>query len=104
MLVAQAAVFCGLITVMTYTVNGAIRPPAGFAGHSGPAAIVLIAAFLFMLHSLKHGDASVVVPIAQMGFVVAAVLGVVCFNEGWTARKLAGLCTATVALVLLAIG
>jgi uncharacterized membrane protein len=57
-----------------------------------------------LLHGLKHGDASVVVPIAQMGFVVAAVLGVVVFGESWTARKVAGLCTATAALLLLAMG
>jgi drug/metabolite transporter (DMT)-like permease len=104
LLAAQAIVFSFLLTAMTYLMMGAIRLPRGVVRHSGPAAIVLIAAFLFLLHGLKHGDASVVVPIAQMGFVVAAVLGVVVFGESWTARKIAGLCTATAALLLLAIG
>jgi drug/metabolite transporter (DMT)-like permease len=104
MLSAQAIVFCGLVTVMAYAMNGTIRPPPGFAMHSGPAAIVIMAAFLFLLHSLKHGDASVVVPIAQMGFVVAAVLGAVFFKEAWTARKIAGLAAASAALLVLAIG
>ncbi|MDE2229243.1 MAG: EamA family transporter [Alphaproteobacteria bacterium] len=104
MLVAQAVVFCSLVTVMTYARNGTIRPPDGFAIHSVSAAVVLVAAFLFLLHGLKHGEASVVVPIAQMGFVVAAVFGVVFFKEGWTARKVAGLCAATIALIVLAIG
>jgi uncharacterized membrane protein len=104
MLAAQAVVFTSLVTATTYAMNGSIRPQAGFAAHSGPAAVVLVAAFLFLLHSLKSGDASVVVPIAQMGFVVAAVLGVVCFNEAWTARKVAGLTAAGAALAVLAIG
>jgi drug/metabolite transporter (DMT)-like permease len=104
LLVVQSVVFSFLLTAMTYRMTGAIRLPRGVVRHSGPAALVLIAAFLFLLHGLKHGDASVVVPIAQMGFVVAAVLGVVVFGERWTARKIAGLCTATAALVLLAIG
>jgi drug/metabolite transporter (DMT)-like permease len=104
LLAAQAMVFSLLLTAMTYRMTGAIRLPRGVVAHSGPAAIVLVAAFLFLLHALKHGDASVVVPITQMGFVVAAVLGVVVLGESWTARKIAGLCTATAALLLLAIG
>ncbi|HZU91811.1 MAG TPA: EamA family transporter [Stellaceae bacterium] len=104
MLAAQAVVFSALVTAMTYATHRALRPPRGFAAHSGPAALVLIAAFLFLLHGLKHGEASVVVPIAQMGFVVAAVFGVVFFDEAWTARKLAGLCAASVALIVLALG
>jgi multidrug transporter EmrE-like cation transporter len=39
-----------------------------------------------------------------MGFVVAAVLGVVLFDEALTIRNIAGLCAATIALRLLAIG
>lgn len=104
LLSAQAIAFCSTVTVMTYMATGGIRPPAGFIRHSGPAAIVLIAAFLFLLYGLKGGEASVVVPIAQMGFVVAAVLGGALFHETWTARKLAGLGAAIAALVALALG
>lgn len=104
LLSAQAVAFCSTITAMTYAATGTIRPPAGFARHSGPAALVLVAAFLFLLYGLKGGQASIVVPIAQMGFVVAAVLGAALFHEIWTARKLAGLATAIAALVALALG
>jgi drug/metabolite transporter (DMT)-like permease len=104
MLAVQAVVFTGLATAATALVHGRIRPPRGFAWHSGPAALVLVAAFLFLLHGLKTGQASVVVPISQMGFVVAAVLGVIVFKEDWTARKIAGLCTALAALALLTMG
>ena len=104
MLVAQSLVFTSLVTTTTCAANRIVRPPRGFTWHSGPAALVLLGASLFLLHGLKHGQASVIVPIAQMGFVVAAVLGVVVFNEGWTGRKVGGLCAAAGALALLAIG
>ncbi|MGH6977160.1 MAG: EamA family transporter [Stellaceae bacterium] len=104
MLVAQALVFCSLVTVTTCAANRTLRPPRGFAWHSGPAAVTLLAASLFLLHGLKHGEASVIVPITQMGFVVAAVLGVAVFGEGWTGRKVGGLCAAVAALALLALG
>lgn len=104
MLVAQALVFCSLVTVTTCARNRAIRLPRNFVWHSGPAAAVLLAASLFLLHGLKHGEASIIVPIAQMGFVVAAVVGVAFFGEGWTGRKVGGLCAAVAALALLAIG
>lgn len=101
---AQAIVFCGLVTAVAQAMRSTVRVRGDLVAHSGPAAIVLIGAFLFLLHGLKHGEASVVVPIAQMGFVLAAVLGIAWFGEAWTARKGAGLCAAGVALVLLASG
>jgi len=102
MLVAQSVVFTALVTTTTWWSNRTMRPPRGFARHSGPSAAVLLAASLFLLHGLKHGEASVIVPIAQMGFVVAAVAGVTVFGEGWTGRKVGGLCAAVAALALLA--
>lgn len=104
MLAAQAIVFTVLVTLMGYTMNRTVRLPAGVVGHSAAAAFVLTAAFLFLLHSMRHGEASVVVPIAQMGFGVAAALGVVFFHEALTARKMTGLGAATVALLVLALG
>lgn len=102
-LVAQAVVFSSTVTAMSVMRHGRLLPPRGFLLHGLPAAIALLAAFLFLLHGLKYGQASVVVPIAQMGFVVAAVLGAAVFREAWTGRKLAGLGAAIVALGLLAI-
>jgi uncharacterized membrane protein len=70
--------------------------------HSVPAALVLFCAFLLLLHALAVGPASVLVPIAQMGFIVTAALGIVLLGEGVTARKLGGLTAAFAALFLLA--
>jgi uncharacterized membrane protein len=52
---------------------------------------------------LERGEASVVVPIAQMGFVVTALLGFVLLREPLTARKGAGLVMASLALASLAL-
>ncbi len=104
LLAAQAIVFCGLATVMNYAMNGTVRMSASVAIHSGAAAFVLMGAFLCLLHGMRHGDASVVVPIAQMGFGVAAVLGVVFFKETLTTRKIVGLGAAAAALVVLGLG
>ncbi|HKC32494.1 MAG TPA: EamA family transporter, partial [Xanthobacteraceae bacterium] len=66
MLAAQAAVFVTLSTVFVRVVDGKIAPPAAAWSHAAAAAVVLIFAFLFMLHAITRGPASVLVPIAQM--------------------------------------
>jgi drug/metabolite transporter (DMT)-like permease len=104
MLAAQAIVFISLSTLLTGITEGTVRVPAKTWPHAVPAAIVLIAAFLFLLHGLSIGPASVLVPIAQMGFVITAALGIVLFGEPFTGRKAAGLSAAAVALAILAYG
>jgi drug/metabolite transporter (DMT)-like permease len=103
MLAAQAVVFMSCATLFTFHVDGALEPPAATLAHSAPAAFVLIAAFMFFLHGLARGEASVLVPIAQMGFVPAAAAGIVLFREPPTARIAAGLLAAVAALATLAI-
>jgi uncharacterized membrane protein len=102
LLAAQALVFVTLATLFAYSIEGNIRPPAATWAHAVPAALLLIAAFLFFLHALVIGDATVLVPIAQMGFVPAAILGIVAFGEPPSARTFAGLAIAVAALGLLA--
>ncbi len=71
--------------------------------YSTPAALVLVVAFVLMLHGLARGQASVLVPVAQMGFVFTALAGVVLFGESLTMRKRAGLLVAAAALALFAV-
>jgi uncharacterized membrane protein len=104
MLVAQAVVYTAMMNGLGYARHGTLRLPSGVIRHSAAAALVLTGAFLFLLHSLRHGEASVVVPISQMGFGVAAVLGIVVFHEAVTPRKIAGMTLAALALLVLAIG
>ncbi len=104
LLVSQAIVFAALATAFVRVVDGAIKPPAATWRHPAAAASVLMCAFLFMLHGLTRGPASVLVPIAQMGFVVTAALGILVLREPLTARKAAGLAAALAALAVLAFG
>jgi drug/metabolite transporter (DMT)-like permease len=102
LLVSQAAVFVVLSTAFVRIVDGKIAPPRMIWKHTAAAAAVLIVAFLFMLHGVARGPASVLVPIAQMGFVVTAALGIVVLREPMTPRKAAGLAAALGALAALA--
>jgi uncharacterized membrane protein len=100
--VAQAALFMPLATVVVYVVDRKLRPRPVTFKYSTPAAIVLLGATISLLRSVAEGPASVLVPIAQMGFVVAALLGIVILRERVTVRKLIGLATALAALAALA--
>jgi uncharacterized membrane protein len=100
--VAQAALFMPLATVVVYVVDRKLQPPPVTFKYSAPAAIVLLGATISLLRSVAEGQASVLVPIAQMGFVVAALLGIFVLREPVTVRKMIGLATALAALAALA--
>jgi uncharacterized membrane protein len=102
LMVAQAAVFMPLATAVVFQATGTLRLPAVTFKYSLPASIALLCATLFLLRSLVLGQASAVVPIAQMGFIVAALLGIFVLREAVTLRKAAGLAFALCALAALA--
>jgi len=104
LLVAQAAVFITLATATVWKREGRVGPPRAAWRYAPAAALLLVLAFVLLLHALARGEASVLVPVAQMGFIVTAVAGFVFFNEACTVRKLAGLAAALSALVFLASG
>jgi uncharacterized membrane protein len=100
--VAQAALFMPLATLVVYRADRMLTPPPTTFAYGAAAAIVLLAATILLLHSVAHGQASVLVPIAQMGFIVAALLGIVVLRERVTVRKAIGLAAALAALMMLA--
>ena len=104
LVVAQGAVAVTLATAFAARVDGGIRPSAAAWRHAPVAAVLLVVAFTLLAKGLEHGEASVVVPIAQMGFIVTALLGFVFLREPFTARKGGGLLAATAALVSLGWG
>jgi len=104
LIVAQAFVVVTLSTGFAGLKDRRISPSIAALRYAPAAAIVLALAFAFMVESLARGDASVVVPIAQMGFGVTALLGFVFLHERFTARKCAGLVTALAALASFAYG
>lgn len=104
LLVTQAAVVVSLATIFSGAVDRRIRPSAAALRYAPRAALVLALAFAFMVEGMARGEASVAVPIAQMGFVVTALLGFVFLREPFTARKGAGIAAALAALASLAHG
>ena len=84
--------------------EGGIRAEAPVRRFAPRAAVVLAAAFSLLVEALARGQASVVVPVAQMGFVVTALVGTLFLGERFTLRKGAGLLAALAALASLAAG
>lgn len=101
--VAQAVVFMPLATAVVYFTDGKVRPPIVTFKYGAMSAVILLGATVFLLRGLTNGQASVLVPIAQMGFIVAALLGIVILHERVTARKAFGLAAALAALAMLAL-
>lgn len=67
-----------------------------------PVAGVLVFAIVWLLTTaLTMGDASVIIPLTNMGFVAAFVFSVVLKLEHVTPRKLAAISTAVISIVLL---
>ncbi|MCF8477430.1 MAG: EamA family transporter, partial [Pseudolabrys sp.] len=103
MVSAQAWVFCSLATLFNWWPERRIRIPAGAWRYSTLVAVTQVVSFLMLLHGLMLGPASVLVPVAQMGFVITSLFGVMMFKETLTMRKSAGLLVGIAALALFAI-
>ena len=99
--VAQAGVFMPLATFVVYLTGRRFLPPPATFKYGAAAAIVLLAATILLLRGVAGGQASVLVPIAQMGFIIAALLGIFVLGERITVRKTIGLASALVALAAL---
>jgi uncharacterized membrane protein len=102
LVVAQAAVFMPLASAVVYAADRKLRPPPAAFKYSVAAALLLLSATILLLRGVAAGQASVLVPIAQMGFIVAALLGFFVLREPITTRKAIGLALALAALAVLA--
>ena len=100
--VAQAALFVPIATVVVYFTDRTLRAPPVTFRYGAAAAIMLLGATIFLLRGVADGQASVLVPIAQMGFIIAALLGIFILREQVTIRKVVGLVSALAALAVLA--
>ena len=100
----QAILFMPLATAFVWKMDGSVRPPRFAWRYAATAAGLFLVALVMLFESLSRGEASVLVPISQMGFVVTAVVGVVFLGEPVTVRKAAGLAFALAALACLARG
>jgi drug/metabolite transporter (DMT)-like permease len=102
MVAAQAWMFCSLATVFGLLRERRLPAAPGVWSYAALAAVALFGAFVLLLHGLLLGPASVLVPVAQMSFVITALFGVAAFHEPLDLRKSTGLAIATVALALFA--
>jgi uncharacterized membrane protein len=94
--------FLPLATVFAWKVDRGLRTTRAAWVHAGTAAVLFLLALLGLFKSLERGEASVLVPISQMGFVVTAAFGLAFLKEPFTLRKGAGLGFAVGALACLA--
>jgi drug/metabolite transporter (DMT)-like permease len=103
-MMGQASVFVSLATAFAVSRDRGFRPPAGGWRYGASAAVLLLFAQVMLLAGLTRGEASVLVPVAQLSFVVTSILGYVFLREALTARKTMGLVFAIAALACLAHG
>lgn len=103
MVAAQAWAFSSLATMLAVMQERRLRLTPAAWPYSAPAAVALLIGFVLLLHGLSRGQASVLVPVAQMSFVFTALIGVVLFREHLNNRKRLGLAVAVGALALFAI-
>jgi uncharacterized membrane protein len=103
MVAAQAWVFSSLATVFGLLRHARLPATPGVWRNATLTALALFGAFVLLLHGLMLGPASVLVPVAQMSFVITALIGIAVFGERLDLRKCVGLAIATVALVLFAV-
>ncbi len=101
-LTGQASVFLPLAALFALARDRGFHPPPGAWRHGATAAVLLLFGSVILLASLARGEASVLVPVAQLSFVVTAGLGFVFLRETLTLRKGFGLAFAIAALICLA--
>jgi drug/metabolite transporter (DMT)-like permease len=102
LLATQAWVFCSLATLFVWFADGRVKPPRVGFPYGALVGVVMLAGFIALLHGLAVGPASVLIPVAQLGFVFTAALGRVLFAETLSWRKRGGLVVAAAALATLA--
>jgi uncharacterized membrane protein len=104
LIVAQAAVVVTFGTAFVAAVDRRIQPSGATLRFAPAAAIVLAVAFALMVESMVYGETSLMVPVAQMGFAVTAMFGILFLREPFTLRKGAGLIAGLGALASFAYG
>ena len=100
----QASVFLPLATAFSWITDRGMRAPRHLWPPAAGAALSFLIALVLLFRSLELGEASVLVPITQMGFLVTAIFGTLVLKEPLTARKAAGLGCALAALAALGRG
>lgn len=104
LLATQAWTFCSLATLFVWWSDGRIAPPPDGLRFGALIGATLLVGFVALLNALAVGPASVLVPVAQLGFVFTAPLGRLLLAEPLSSRTRWGLVAATAAVATLASG
>jgi drug/metabolite transporter (DMT)-like permease len=102
LLATQAWVFSSLATLFVWYADGRIRAPRAGFPYGAMVGVTLLAGFIALLNGLAVGPASVLIPVAQLGFVFTALVGRLLFAEPLSWRKRGGLMVAAAAMATLA--
>ena len=87
--------------ILWFSQSVPIRIESGLLFYSIVLAVLIFTATIAFLLALKTGEASIVVPIARLGFVVTAVCAFIFIGEQLTVTKGLGILFAIAAILLL---
>jgi uncharacterized membrane protein len=102
MVAAQAMVVVSTSTLFSAVTDRGMRLSPGSFRFAPVTGVMFGAGFAFLVESLARGEASRMVPIAQMSLAVTAVVGFLFLREAFTARKGIGLAASLAALACFA--
>jgi len=94
----QVTSLASISAIATLRMNGSLRIGQVALRHGAIAAAPISIGFVCIAEGLARGEATVIVPVSQLGFVFAALVGVAFLKEPLTARKIAGLVAAAIAV------
>lgn len=72
-------------------------------GYASVSGVLVFLVVYFLMQAVRFGEASIVIPIANMSFIMAMLISVVLRFESFTARKAASMVVATLAIITLAL-
>lgn len=100
-IVCQAITVSTIATVAVYLKERKISAPTVALQHGIAFGVIQAFGFGILLEGMVRGEASILVPIAQLSFLVSAVVGIAVWKEAFTARKVLGILAAVGAVALL---
>lgn len=103
-LVGQASVFFPMTLAAVWIKDRSFAASPGAWRNAPFTALLFFIGFPLLLEGLRRGEASVLIPIGQMGFIVTALCGMLFMHESFTLRRVLGLAAAAAALAMLAQG
>ncbi len=90
----------GLVYAVLFEKKAAPKRALPYGVGSG---VLISATILFMMLALERGQASVVLPVAQLSFLLTTIIGIIFLGEHLTARKTGGLVMALICIAFMAI-